>query len=144
MFLHQEVLQGNPGRSMKHLPHCLWLWESLQALFFGGSIPSWVLRKGRKSFLSAGKAVTQGQPGERRCPRLSRDFVTDSEAPGCAQFVLGYKMNPAEPVPGSLCSCLAAQASRACWICLLLPCSLPPWAQCCQKGWAGAQELLNG
>lgn len=87
---------------------------------------SWVLRKGRKSFLSAGKAVTQGQPGERRCPRLSRDFVTDSEAPGSAQFVLGYKMNPAEPVPGSLCSCLAAQASHACWICLLLPCSLPP------------------
>lgn len=141
MFLHQEELQGSPGRSMKHLPHHLWQFTNLQGLSFGGSIPSWVLWKGRKGFVSAGKARAQGQPGEGRCPRLSRDFVTDSGAQAVLSLVLGYEMSPAEPV---LAPCAAVWLLRLLVLVgFFLPCSLPPWTRGCQKGWMGAQELLN-
>lgn len=62
MFLHQEGLQGSPGKSMGPLPQSPTIRKPPRPLLWRVHPQLGALEK--KSFASAGKARTQGQPGE--------------------------------------------------------------------------------
>lgn len=70
MFLHE----GNPGSTFHTVCDN---YQTSKASPLGPPSPAGCSGKG---FCLCRQSQTQGQPGEGRCPRLSRDFATDREA----------------------------------------------------------------
>lgn len=125
MFLHQQGLQGSPGRSREPLPQSPTIRKPPRPLLWRVHPQLGALEK--KSFASAGTARAQGQPGEEVL-KAEQDF-----GPGC-----GLQNEP--------CRALLVQLWLL-WLLVLFGFCLPgspPWTPCCQKGWMGAQELLIG
>lgn len=105
MFLHQEGLQGSPGRCMGPLPQSPTIRKPPRPLLWRVHPQLGALEK--KSFASAGKARTLKVSQERRCWRLSRDF-----GPGCAQPCAGLQNEPCRALLVQLFGCSDS------WCCL--------------------------